>query len=103
MFYLKTSYLIRLKNLEMLLIWSKKKTNLLIVELIHSDIYDGKIYFIIFIDDFLRYCYVYLASSKNELIVYNKFKTFKIKIKNYLERRIKVLRCKETVSILLMK
>jgi hypothetical protein len=73
------------------------------LELIHSDIYGGKIYFTIFIDDFLRYSYVYLTNSKNELIVYDKFKIFKIKVQNQLERRIKVLRCKEMVSILLMK
>ena len=49
------------------------KTKLL--ELIHSDMCDlnniitreGKIYFITFIDNFSKYCYIYLINSKNEL------------------------------------
>jgi len=49
----------------------KKKTNLL--ELIHSDVCDsndvltcgGKRYFITFIDDFSKYCYVYLINHKH--------------------------------------
>lgn len=46
------------------------------LELIHSDICDlkfiqtrgGKTYFITFIDDCIRYCYVYLLKSKDEAL-----------------------------------
>ena len=53
------------------------------LELIHSDICDlklvqnkeGKKYFITFIDDCTRYCYVYLLRSKDEAI--EMFKLYK--------------------------
>ena len=42
------------------------------LELIHSDIYEqtkgGKKYFITFIDDYTRYCYIYRLRSKDETI-----------------------------------
>jgi len=57
----------------------QKETNLL--ELIHSDVCDGndvltcggKIYFLTFIDNFSKYCYVYLINHKHEF-----FENFKI-------------------------
>ena len=74
----------------------KKKTNLL--ELIHSDVCDsndvltrgGKRYFITFIDDFSKYCYVYLINHKHEF--FEKFKIYKSEVENQLERTIKILR-----------
>ena len=74
----------------------KKKTNLL--ELIHSDVCDsndvlthgGKRYFITFIDDFSKYCYVYLINPKHEY--FKKFKIYKSEVENQLERTIKILR-----------
>ena len=50
----------------------------------------GKRYFIIFIDDFSKYCYVYLVNHKNEL--FDKFKVYKTEVENQLERKIKILR-----------
>ena len=55
----------------------KKETNLL--ELIHSDVCDsndvltrgGKRYFITFIDDFSKYCYMYLIYQKHEFFEKN--------------------------------
>ena len=40
----------------------------------------GKRYFMIFIDDYTRICYVYLLKSKDEAI--HKFKTYKVEIEN---------------------
>jgi len=56
----------------------ERETNFL--ELIHSDVRDSndvlarddKRYFITFIDDFFKYCYVYLVNHKSEL--FDKFK-----------------------------
>nr|KYP31709.1 Retrovirus-related Pol polyprotein from transposon TNT 1-94 [Cajanus cajan] len=69
-----------------------------VLELIHSDICDsngvitrgGKKYFITFIDDFSKYCYVYLIIHKSEL--FEKFKVYKAEVENQLERSIKILR-----------
>ena len=49
----------------------------------------GKRYFIIFIDDFSKYCYVYLVNHKSEL--FDKFKAYKTEVKSQLERKIKIL------------
>jgi hypothetical protein len=49
-----------------------------------------KKYFITFIDDSTRFCYVYLLKSKDEALHY--FKTYKAKAENLLERKIKWLR-----------
>ncbi|GJY91789.1 zinc finger, CCHC-type containing protein [Tanacetum coccineum] len=62
----------------------KRETEVL--ELIHSDLYDlhatpslrNKKYFVKFIDDASRFCYVYLLHSKDEAL--NKFKVFKTKV-----------------------
>jgi len=64
----------------------ERETNLL--ELVHSDVCDNndvltrgsKRYFITFIDDFSKYCYVYLVNHKSEL--FNKFKVYKIEVEN---------------------
>ena len=68
------------------------------LELIHSDICEmnviltkgGKRYFITFIDDCTRHCYVYLNKTKDEALQY--FKTFKADVENQLEKKIKRLR-----------
>jgi transposase InsO family protein len=50
----------------------------------------GKRYFITFIDDSTRFCYVYLLKSKDKALHY--FKTDKAEVENQLERKIKRLR-----------
>ena len=68
------------------------------LELIHSDVCDmksvqtrgGKKYFIAFIDDCTRYCYVYLLRSKDEAI--EAFIQYKNEVENQLNKKIKVLR-----------
>jgi hypothetical protein len=72
--------------------------NLAPLDLIHSDLYEmngiltkgGKLYFITFIDDSTRFCYVYLLKSIYEALHY--FKTYKAEVENQLERKIKRLR-----------
>jgi transposase InsO family protein len=72
--------------------------NLAPLDLIHSDLCEmngmltkgGKRYFITFIDDSTRFCYVYLLKSKDEALHY--FKTYKAEAENQLERKIKRLR-----------
>jgi transposase InsO family protein len=68
------------------------------LELIHFDICEmnivltegGQRYFITMIDDASRYCYVYLLKTKDEVM--NCFKTYKTKVQNQLEKKIKSLR-----------
>ncbi|KAJ0492733.1 putative RNA-directed DNA polymerase [Helianthus annuus] len=68
------------------------------LEMIHTDVCDlkaiptrgGNRYFITFIDDSTRYCYVYLLKSKDEAI--DKFILFKAEVENQLNRKIKVVR-----------
>jgi len=50
----------------------------------------GKRYFLTFIDDSTRFCYVYLLKTKDEALHY--FKTYKAEVENQLERKIKQLR-----------
>ena len=72
--------------------------NLAPLELIHSDLCEmngiltkgGKRYFITFIDDSTRFCYVYLLKTKDEALHY--FKAYKAEVENQLERKIKHLR-----------
>jgi hypothetical protein len=67
-------------------------------DLIHSDICEmngiltkgGKRYFITFIDDCTRFCYVYLMKTKYEALHY--FKIYKVEVENQLEKKIKRLR-----------
>ena len=49
----------------------------------------GKRYFMTFIDDYTRFCYVYLLKLKDEALHY--FKTYKAKVENQLEKKIKRL------------
>ena len=68
------------------------------LDLIHSDLCDlksvqsrgGKKYFIIFIDDSTRYCYVYLLKSKDEAL--DMFKCYKNEIENQLGKKTKAIR-----------
>jgi hypothetical protein len=67
------------------------------LELIHFDVCEmngeltkgGKRYFITFIDDCTRFCYVYLLKTKYEALHY--FKIYKAKVENQLEKKIKRL------------
>ena len=67
------------------------------LDLIHSDICDlkfvqtrgGNKYFITFVDDSTKYCYV-LLKSKDEVI--DKFVLYKHEVENQLNKKIKVLR-----------
>ncbi|GJT62068.1 retrovirus-related pol polyprotein from transposon TNT 1-94 [Tanacetum coccineum] len=66
--------------------------------MIHTDICDLKSlptkgenkYFITFIDDYTKYCYVYLLKSKDEAI--DKFVVNKTEVENQLGKKIKVVR-----------
>jgi transposase InsO family protein len=49
----------------------------------------GEWYFITFIDDCTRFCYVYLLKSKDEALYY--FKIYKVEVENHLEKKIKRL------------
>ncbi|GFP97577.1 retrovirus-related pol polyprotein from transposon tnt 1-94 [Phtheirospermum japonicum] len=68
------------------------------LELIHTDVCDlkfvqtrgGKKYFITFIDDCTRYCYLYLLRGKDEVI--EAFKNFKNEAENQLNCKIKSIR-----------
>ncbi|KZV19365.1 retrovirus-related Pol polyprotein from transposon TNT 1-94, partial [Dorcoceras hygrometricum] len=63
------------------------------LELIHSDICDlkfvqtrgGKKYFVTFIDDCTRYCYVYLLRGKDEAL--EAFQNYKAEVENQLDQR----------------
>lgn len=68
------------------------------LELIHTDVCDlkfvqtrgGKKYFITFIDDCTRFCYVYLLKSKDEAL--EAFKKYKTEVENQLSSKIKMIR-----------
>lgn len=74
-----------------------EKTNELL-GLIHSALCDfrstptrgGKNYYITFMDDCSKFCYVYLIHSKGEAL--DMFKTYKAKVENQLNKNIKLLR-----------
>ena len=69
-----------------------------VLELIHSDVFGptptpsigGSRYYVSFIDDFLRYSWIYFIKSKSD--VFEKFREFKVLVENQLGRKIKVLR-----------
>jgi transposase InsO family protein len=69
--------------------------NLATLELIHTDLSEmngvltkgGKRYFMTLIDDYIRFFYVYLLKSKDEVFHY--FKIYNAEIENQLERKIK--------------
>jgi len=71
--------------------------DLALLELIHSDLCEmngeltkgDKRYFIMFIDDCTRFCYVCLLKSKDEAFHY--FKIYKAEIENQLDKKIKRL------------
>jgi hypothetical protein len=75
-----------------------KARNLAPLELVHSDLCEmnddltkgGKRYFMTFIYDCTRFCYVYLLKTKDEALNY--FKAYKAEIENQLEGKIKRLR-----------
>jgi transposase InsO family protein len=67
------------------------------LDLIHSDLCEingiftrEKKYFITFIDDSTRYCYLYLVKTKDEAL--NCFKIYKAEVENRLEKKIKRVR-----------
>lgn len=68
------------------------------LELIHTDVCDstkipargGNRYFVTFIDDYSKFCDCCLLKSKDQ--VFDKFKTFKAKVENQLQRKIKIVR-----------
>lgn len=68
-----------------------------ILGLIHKDLCDfkatpsrgGKNYYITFIDDCIKFCYVYLINTKDEAL--NMFKTYKAEVENQLDKKIKIL------------
>jgi hypothetical protein len=76
----------------------EEKRNLAPLDLVHSDLCEmnglltrgGKRYFMTFIDDASRFCYIFLLKSKDEALYY--FKIYKAKVENQLERKIKWLR-----------
>ena len=69
-----------------------------ILELVHTDVCDlngiltrdNMRYFVTFIDDFSKYCSVFLMKSKDEQ--FEKFKVFKTRVENQLEKSIKRVR-----------
>jgi hypothetical protein len=75
-----------------------EERHLPLLELIHFDICEingvltvgGQIYFMTMIDDASRYCYVYLLKTKDGALNY--FKTYKAKVENQLEKKIKRFR-----------
>ena len=68
------------------------------LDTIHSDICDlkfaltrgGNKYFITFVDDSTKYCYVYLLKRKDEAL--EKFILYKIEVENQLSGKIKLIR-----------
>jgi hypothetical protein len=69
-----------------------------VLELIHTDICgpfptvtrNGHVYFISFIDDYLRYDYIYLIKEKAQVL--DTFKSFKSEVELQLNKRIKDVR-----------
>jgi hypothetical protein len=65
------------------------------IELIHFDLYEingmltkgDKGYFITFIDDCTRFCYVYLLNTKEEALHYFKI-VYKVKVENEFQEKI---------------
>lgn len=76
----------------------KVERNSELLELVHSDICEfegiltrgGKRYFITFIDDFSRYCYVYLMKNKSD--AFEMLTVFIKEVENRFDRKIKRLR-----------
>ncbi|KAL8089042.1 hypothetical protein AgCh_038706 [Apium graveolens] len=78
--------------------FKRVERNTKVLDLIHSDICDlkfaptrgGNKYFITFIDDCTKYCYVYLLKSKDEAI--DKFKIYKEEVETQQTEKIKTIR-----------
>jgi hypothetical protein len=73
----------------------EEKRNMAPLDLVHYDFCEmnglltrgGKKYFMAFIDDPSRFCYIYLLKTKDEALQY--FKVYKAEVKNQLGRKIK--------------
>ena len=69
-----------------------------VINMIHSDMigplptpsYGNSMYVLTFVDDFLRYCWVYFLTQKSE--VFETFKVFKDLVENMSGNKIKVIR-----------
>ena len=69
-----------------------------LLELIHTDIYgpfdapswNGEKYFITFIDDFSRYCYLYLLHEKSQSV--DVLEIFINEVERQLDRKVKIMR-----------
>ena len=69
-----------------------------LLEIIHTDVCGpfptkticGNSYFVLFIDDFSRYTFLYLISEKSQVL--NCFKVFKLEVEKQLDKRIKIVR-----------
>jgi len=69
-----------------------------ILELVHSDVFGPVkvpslrkfVYYVSFIDDFLRNTWIYFLTKKSE--VFDRFKEFKALVENQIEKKTKVLR-----------
>ncbi|KAM1502254.1 hypothetical protein ACFXTO_027626 [Malus domestica] len=69
-----------------------------LLELVHIDICgpfptptdDGYRYFIIFIDDYSRYCYLYLLTEKSSAL--NAFQIYKAEVEKQLDKKIKTVK-----------
>ena len=78
--------------------FSSVQRELQLLDLVHTDICElngiltrgGKRYYITFIDDASRFCYVYLLKSKDEAL--DSFKKYKSEVENQLEKKVKALR-----------
>lgn len=68
-----------------------------LLEIVHSDVCGpmkeetiaGSRYFITFVDDFSKYCYIYFMKNKSEAL--EKFKEFKKEVENVTNKKIKSL------------
>jgi hypothetical protein len=73
----------------------EEKRNLAPLDLVHSNLCEmnglmtrgGKRYFMTFIDDASRFCYIFLLKSKDESLHY--FKFYESEVENQLERKNK--------------
>ncbi len=78
--------------------WSHERKTRFPLELVHTDVctvntpsYNDRKYFLTFLDDFSNFCFVYLLSSKTEVLC--KFKEYHSLVSNRFNRNIMRLRC----------
>ena len=77
-----------------------------LIDLIHTDIcgpfdvpsWGGEKYFITFIDDHSRYCYLYLLYEKSQTV--DVLQTFITEVERQLNRKVKVIDQIEVVNIM---